>query len=464
MMKTNSTDLFSIIASWTPKLKLGIVAFLLGFLPLPAFANSNIEVSPRPMDGDIITFKVRVVNDDNIPIEGLQTSDFKIETARIITKHQGTPINLQFSEINRFKLIPPGEELKPDPAYVVILLDMSGSMNVKDASGVKKIDGAIRAIRGFIKLVREKNLPVHISLVPFGESNKAEDNYEVNQEIISQNLLSANSPKLDQRVAELASSSINAATNLYDPLKTAVKYLGNNSQEFTRKENLNRDVNGEAEPIPPKLAVILLSDGYHNSNRRTENQQFEKLEKVFQEHPSVRVYTLGYGESLRQLRKRAVDCNISYSLLDQKEAVDLIQSCRIRGGSISNYIVDQPRLKQIAELTGGISKFPPNAKEAVNSLETFFKALREYELQYKQPNAAPAEEYQVQVSINSSSRQLNLNAEPVKIRMPNISLYKLPLIPDRLIILVLTLGILGGGLWWFNDWSKQLKDEAERWI
>lgn len=61
-------------------------------------------------------------------------------------------------------------------------------------------------------------------------------------------------------------------------------------------------------------------------------------------------------------------------------------------------------------------------------------------------------------------RQLNLNAEPVKIRMPNISFYKLPLIPDRLIILILTLGILGGGLWWFKGWSKQLKDEAERWI
>lgn len=463
-MKKNSTDSFSIIAFLTPKLKLGIVAFLLGFLPLPVLATSKIEVSPRPTDGDIVNLKVSVVNDDNIPIEGLQTSDFKIETARITAKSEGTPINLQYSEINRLQLIPPGEQLTSDPAYVVILLDMSGSMKVEDASRVKKIDGAIRAIQGFINLVREKNLPVHISLVPFGESNKPQDNYEVNQEIIAQNLLPANSSDLDKRVADLASASINAGTNLYDPLKEAVQYLGNNSQEFTRKANANRNLNDNEEPIPPKLAVILLSDGYHNSNRATENEQFENLTKVFQKYPTVRVYTLGYGESLRQLRDRAINCNIPYSLLDQKEAVDLIQSCKLSSGNIYNYIVDQPRLKQIAELTGGISKFPQDANEAVNSLETFFKALREYELQFKQPNAMPGEEYQVQVSINSSSRQLNLNAEPVKIRMPNISFYKLPLIPDRLIILVFTLGILGGGLWWFKGWSKQLKDEAERWI
>jgi hypothetical protein len=90
--------------------------------------------------------------------------------------------------------------------------------------------------------------------------------------------------------------------------------------------------------------------------------------------------------------------------------------------------------------------------------------LREYELQYIQPNAAPAEEYQVQVSVNSSKRELNINAEPVKIRMPNISFYKLPLIPDRLFILILTLGILGGGILWFKRWSQQLKTEADRWI
>ncbi|MBD2136051.1 VWA domain-containing protein [Anabaena sp. FACHB-1237] len=427
-----------------------------------------MEVSPRGTDGDIITLKVKVLNDDNIPIVGLQKSDFKIQTGKITNlSNDDTPINLKYSEIEKFQLIPPGEQLKSDPAYVVILLDMSGSMREKDASGVKKIDGAILAIRGFIKLVREKNLPVHISLVPFGESNKAQYHYEVTQEEIAKHLLPANSPDLDKRVSDLASSSTNAATNLYQPLQEAVEYLGNNVEEFTRQANssndLKNDLGKDEEKIPPKLAVILLSDGYHNIDRGTEDQQFAKLEKVFKEHSTVRVYTLGYGESLKHLRDRAINCNIPNRLLDEKQAVDLIQSCKLTNGDIFNYIVDQPRLKQIAELTGGISKFPDNSNEAVNSLETFFKALREYELQYLQPNAAPAEKYQVQVSVNSAKRELNINAEPVQIRMSNF-ISKLPLIPDRLIILILTLGILGGGLWGFKRWSQHLKEEAERFI
>jgi hypothetical protein len=48
--------------------------------------------------------------------------------------------------------------------------------------------------------------------------------------------------------------------------------------------------------------------------------------------------------------------------------------------------------------------------------------------------------------------------------MPNISFYKLPLIPDRLLILILTLGISGGAILWFKRWSQQLKTEADRWI
>ena len=268
-MKKNSTDSFSITAYLTPKLKLGIVTLLLGFLPLPVFASSKIEVSSRPTDADIVTLKVKVVNDDNIPIEGLQKSEFKLQTARIIAKSQDTPINLDFAEVTKFRLIPPGEQLTSDPAYVVILLDMSGSMRKKDASRVKKIDGAIRAIKGFIQLVREKNLPVHISLVPFGESQIAQDNYEVNQEIIAKNFLPADSPDLDKRVADLASSPTNAGTNLYNPLKEAVKYLGDNSEELTRQANSSNDLRKDEPQIPPKLAVMLLSDGYHNSKRKT---------------------------------------------------------------------------------------------------------------------------------------------------------------------------------------------------
>jgi hypothetical protein len=162
---------------------------------------------------------------------------------------------------------------------------------------------------------------------------------------------------IDERVKDLSSSPTNAGTNLYDPLKEAVQYLGENSEELTRQANSSNDLRKDEPQIPPKLAVMLLSDGYHNSKRKTEDQQFANLEKVFKKYPTVRVYTLGYGESLKQLRDRATKCNIPNSWLEKKQAVDLIQSCKLPSGDISNYIVDQPRLKQIAELTGGISKF-----------------------------------------------------------------------------------------------------------
>ncbi|MDZ8105245.1 MAG: vWA domain-containing protein [Nostoc sp. DedQUE12a] len=453
IIKTNFIALFSTIACLTPKLKLSILTLLFGLLPLPALANYKVQVSPRP-SGEIITLKVEVLDENNVPIEDLKKSDFKIEAAKL---------NQTLSVINRMRLIPPGEQLKPEPAYVVILLDMSGSMQEQDANKVKKIDGAISAIREYIKLVRDNNLPVSIALVPFGEGGRSKCNYEVNQQIIAKSFFLANNQELEQKVTDLSQSPTCSATNLYEPLKAAVQYLGNPDQ-FKQSENNNElDENTDTPQIPPKVAVILLSDGYHNKNRETEETQFAEVEKVLKENPAVRVYALGYGESLQHLRDRAYNCDITNYQLTQNNAVDLISKCRLSGKNIANFIVDQPRLKQIADLGGGISQFPDNATDAVNSLETFFKALRYYELQYKQVDAEPAEEYQVKVSVNSASRKIDASSEPVTFRIPNFSI-QLPLIPDRLIILTLTLAALGGTLWWFKGWSEQLKKDAERWL
>ncbi|YAG12207.1 VWFA domain-containing protein [Nostoc sp. DSM 114161] len=438
----------------TPKLKLGILTLLFGLLPLPALANYKVLVSPRP-GGEIVTLKVQVLDENNIPIEDLKKSDFKIEAAKL---------NQSLSVINRMRLIPPGEQLKSEPTYVVILLDMSGSMQEEDEKKVKKIDGAISAIREYIKLVRDNNLPVSIALVPFGEGGGSKCSYEVNQQIIAKSFFLANDKELDRKVTALSNSPTCAATNLYEPLKAAVQYLGKPNQ-FTNTANNNEldDRNTDTPEIPPKLGVILLSDGYHNVNRDTEETQFAEVEKVLKENSAVRVYTLGYGESLKHLRDRASNCDISDYKLTQNNAVDLISRCQLGGKSITSFIVDRPRLKQIADLGGGISQFPDNATDAVKSLETFFKALREYELQYKQPGAEPGEQYQVQVSVNSRSRKIDVSSEPETFRIPNFSI-QLPLIPDRLIILILTLAALGGTLWWFKGWSEQLKKDAERWL
>ncbi|HLP91205.1 MAG TPA: vWA domain-containing protein [Nostocaceae cyanobacterium] len=465
MNQKNFTALFFTIASLTPKLKLSIFTLLLILLPFPTLANYKINVSSRPPDEDIITLKVQVLDEQNIPIENLTAADFKIETAKIQQRDsQGNPINLQFSPINKLVLTPPSEELKPDPAYVVILLDMSGSMIENDASGVKKLDGAIKAIRGFVQLVRDNNLPVHIALVPFNAQGESRCNYTVDQDIIDKSLLPAIDQRLDNLIQILANAQVCGSTDLYNPLKETVSFLGNPGNFSQSNHSNNLESLEENQPvIPPKLAVFLLSDGYHSINQRArEKEEFADLEQVLQKNPAVKVYTLGYGESLINLRDRAKCRYINDSELEQENAVDLIrQRCQL--SDLIKFIVDQPRLKQIAALTGGISAFPENENQAVSSLETFFKALREYELRYKQPGAEPAEEYQIKISVKSSQRGIETDPQVINMRIP-VFFVKLPLFPDRLIILILTLAMLGGGLWYFKRWSNQLKQDAERWL
>jgi len=211
--------------------------------------------------------------------------------------------------------------------------------------------------------------------------------------------------------------------------------------------------------------VILLTDGYHDIKRETEAEQFKSLEDVLKSHPEVKVNTLGYGESLAHLRDRAINCNISDSDLTKVEGLNRIQYCRLpNGDDIREFIVDVPRLTEMAQTTGGTSQFPKNAEEAVSGFETVFKSLREYQLQYKQPEAEAADQYQVIVSVDSPNRQIKLDAEPAVVRIPNLATYRLPLIPDRLIIFGTTLALLTMTIRLFMGWSKKLKQDAGRWL
>jgi len=453
MTQKNSTALFFTTDFLILRLKLSIVTLFIGLLPSTAMAQNKIEVSTGHIESDLITLKVKVLNQENIPIDGLQAGDFKLQTAKIEKKGS----NLTLSPITNFRLLEPGEEFQTDPAYVVILLDMSGSMVSvvsDDPTHIKKIDGAISAIRRFIKLVRDDRLPVQIALVPLGvdDSGKCKFAYDVNQDIIGKKLIPATDPKLDEQVNQLPTSNLCAATNLYDPVKEAVKFLGTPNR-FSEQN------------VTPRLDVILLTDGYHDIKREIEAEQFYSLVDVLKSHPEVKVNTLGYGESLPHLRDHAINCNISDRILTTVAGVSRIQQCHLPGGEdIREYIVDQPRLRQMAQRTGGTSQFPKNAAEAVSGFETVFKSLREYQLQYEQPGAEAADQYQVIVSVDSPNRQIKLDAEPAVVRIPNLAIHRFPLIPDRLIIFGATLALLTITTKAFMGWSKKLKQEAERWL
>ena len=427
------------------KLKIIALSTLLGIIPLGCSkveldnnrcentSDNNICIYRVTTKADTVTLRVKVLDDERVPIEGLNKNNFIINT----TNGKGEPVRLNPSEITLLS----SEQSKPDPAKLVMLLDMSGSMKNKDSAGIKKLDGAVGGVREFINEVSGDKWDVRISLVPFGEG--CQNSFPVNASVIDENFHPSSSPDLIQQLDKLAQVNVCAWTNIYDPLGEAVKYLGNLQQAKNDKSP------------PPRLAVILLSDGYDVTNdRRDESERFDRLLEVFRQYPKVTVHTMGYGEKMKELRDR-IGCRLS----DNELTVDNLKKCR---RNIDSYIVDEPRLKQIADATRGINAFPANAKAVVDTLRKFLSTLREYEIEYKQPGARRSGNYQVTVSVNSPYRGLrNVKSEPKPYRLDTFDYIALPL-PERLPILGI-IPILGlGTMIPFICWSKQLKDSSFR--
>lgn len=423
-----------------------LAATLLGLLPLSATA-STVEIYRTSSQGDRVTLKVKVLDDNRVPILGLKEENFRVET----TNNRGRRITLEPPKIS---VLSP-EESQPDPAYIIILLDMSGSMKHEDSGGVKKLDGAINAIREFINLAKADNLPAQISIVPFGEGGEScQYGYQVNEKNLEDNFLEATDSGLEKQLNELINVPVCASTNIYQPLAKAVSYLGKPNRFYQPAS----DINSEDKP-PPKLAVILVSDGFHVSNRLNEQQQFQSLINVLKKNSQVTVHTLGYGESLSQLRHRAI---CSSSLLNEQLTVDNVSSyCRLRGADINEFIVDQPRLKEIAQATGGIDEFSADAKAVAESLKKFFTTLREYEIIYQQPGADRATIHTTKVFSNSSERGLNnLVSDDKNIRMGNFLYSSLPL-SSRIGLFAFSILLGLAGLIPFMRWSQALKEQAE---
>lgn len=451
-MQKTSTDLFFMIDFSIQKLKLIALATLLASLPLPAMAAS-LEITRWRAEGDRVTLRVEVLDDRRIPIQGLKAEDFKVKT----TDSSGNPVMVNPDEI----ILTSSDQVQIDPAYLVLLLDMSGSMKNKDLAGVEKLKSAIDGIREFIREVRDKRLPVSLALIPFGEDGSGcQYNFPVNEKIIAQNLFEARSSKIDERIQQLENINIKSlcsATNIYQPLAEAVKYLG----KFGNSLNSNISIQ-DPPTIPPKLGVILLSDGY-DVYRENEPERFKSLLQVLGRNPQVKVHTMGYGEKLNELRDRANKKNrYNCPLADEKLTVDNVRvRCRLSGEDIQEYIVDESRLTEIAETTEGIHLFPGNPKEVIDSLRTFLTTLREYELVYRQPGADRASFHKTVAQVILPSRQLNLTSEPKNIRLNNF-VYRSPSWQERLVIFILIILLTLASVLLFIRWSQSLKAEAEQ--
>jgi len=422
--------------SLTRRLRKIAIILLMGLWSQPVLANS-VEIVRWSTQCDNVKLRVKVVDDSNVPIEGLKAQDFRIQT----TNAMGQEIILQSSQIKFIS----SQQSEPDPAYLVMLVDMSGSMRQSDLAGKQKQEEAVNAIREVIHDIRSENMPVHIAIVPFGEGGKNCEGFRVDTDIISGNLVKASNSQLDQKLDDLAAINVCASTKIYEPLGEVVSYLGETN--FSQSSN---ELIGQ-EP-PPRLAVILLSDGYDIS-RSDEIQRFDNLMNIFYQYPQVTVHTMGYGETLRQLRDRS-NCYLS----DSQLTVEKVSSaCRLPGKDINEFIIDESRLNEIAQATGGIYRLPGNAEEVVETLRTFLTTLREYEMIYQQPGSDRASLHQTTVGVIDLDRDLELTAEPETIRMSNFNYCPLPF-TRRFNILTVTLIFLGlPGLLLFRGWSKKLK-------
>lgn len=441
--------------------------------------NGSVEILNSRTDGDLVILKVRVLDLDNQPISGLKLNNFQISTV----DEQGVSANPPI-----VKVVSP-ENSEPDPANIIILLDMSGSMQQRDTTKIRKLDGAVNAIRELLQQLREKNLPYQIAIVPFGFSDsptKCSISYKVNEEEIKQKFRSLKDSNLDNQLNDLASTDVCAATNLYQPLEEAVSFLGSQGSSIVTITN-----NGNSTETKPntRLAVILLSDGYHvvdrdKPDRPNEEQQFAKLRKVLQSNSTkVTVHTLGYGDSLRKLRDRT-KCPLKDAQLDTPQAVDMVRkNCKISelkadqfieeamllisrtdaqysppSNDINTFIVDERRLKDIAKATGGLNDFPQSSKDVAIGLIRFFATLREYEVSYKQTGAKPAAAYKTIVVATSKERNLEFSSPETSIRLSNIIFSQLPLEIRLYILLTTIVGIGGTWIILFWLWSDRLRN------
>ncbi len=480
------------IASLIRNNKLKLLTIVLAWIPTPVFAaNGSVEILNYKTDGDRVIMKVKVIDAENQPVSGLSRDNFQIKTF----DEKGIEANPVVD-----KVLSP-ELSQPEPANIIILLDMSGSMQQRDGSKVRKLNGATKAIRKILQELRNQKLPYQIAIVPFGfadDPKKCSVVYDVNESKIRKNFYEIKDTNLDSQIDELASQNVCAATNLYQPIQEAVEFLALKGKSLQTKETTDPGLVGfltnfiknlfnspqAKENTDPRLAVILLSDGYHVIDRSHEQAQFNSLREILQKYSTkVTVHTIGYGETLQELRDRT-NCpltnaeltvnNVSLicklpNLSSQEFIFEAMQLITEKDNQfappqtdINTFIVDEKRLKDIASATGGLYKFSTSSEDVANSLVTFFKTLREYEVTYKQKDAKQAVEYKTILTVTSQERNFEFSSPEKLIRLNNFGFQAALSWQEYLIVLGITFSFAITWFFIFWRWSSQLRNELEK--
>ncbi|MEB3340638.1 vWA domain-containing protein [Okeania sp.] len=447
-MVKNYSDLSTIIAFWIHKVSLSLL--ISSFYINPGFAQvKNLEILEAISDRNEgkVTLRVKAYDEKNKPLRDLEKDNFKLRvcSSKVDSKTEECQ-TLEAADIN-WK-IPQPQELPP--AWVIVLLDFSGSMKQLDSSGKKtKLEGAIAAMRKFNQDLAKKGENTKISIVPFGKGGKNCSGNKVTKKELD-NFVLAGKRKVEKTLKELESQLDNlcAATDIYEPLRQTVQFFGN-----PKDNRFNLPINSNLPQ--PRRSIILLSDGYHSIYGERENeleleaQDFDKLVVMLKSYPNITVHTLGYGLTPQQLQQK-------YNLKELPTIRDISKRSnnldKLRELAAEEF-VDESRLQQIAKITNGIAEFSGNAEDISTSLLEFLEALfDEYQINYIQPiNAESGSLHKVQISFNNS-----INSE----LKPYVFSWVSPSLPrsTRIIIFLLTLVVLlGGGLIPFLLWAKSIK-------
>jgi hypothetical protein len=437
-MIKNSTALFSTTVFWIRNLSYSVL--LVALTNLPVWSNT-VELRGKPQlesEKEQITLKIRVLNDKQKPIPDLYENNFKV----VVDDNEDQEIS--FTQF----LLP--QQVKSYPAYIIVLLDLTGSMNQQDTSGLTRVEGAIQAIRQLNKITDQRGGDTSISIVPFGKGGNGCSGFEVNENTLN-NFNVAGDAKIDTYLNNLGNPNatpICATTDLYNPLLETVRFLTNKSNPAFYPPTPESN---QTEPIQPALSIILLSDGYHNQGN--EEQLLNTLKDLLAKNPQITIHTLGYGLTPEELQKK-------YNLSAPATRADLVSRDKLVKGKVpEDEFIDKEILAQIAQLTGGIAEFSPDARNVAENLNLFMDAiLGYYQITYIEPNPDRGTKHNVYVEVTDNNAQTIGQSDLGQYTM----LYFGRLVPfGQRIPVMITIGILivFGGIIPFLYWGKKIKEE-----
>lgn len=446
-MARDFTDLFITIVSSIPKLSLRslLALLLLSSSAIAASPNTAELVGEPTVEDNEVTVRINVRDKQNRPVVDLLDTDFQLLV-------DNEKIQFDSRDWKRPK------DAVPPPAWIIVLLDMSGSMGGQDSRGTTKLQGAVSAITQFKDTIADRvsglpaeNIP-QIAIVPFGKPGEGCSGFPITKDSLDK-FFPANAVLLSNHLDYLASETPCASTNLYEPVSKALRLLGD---EADGRFYLPED---SQEPTP-RLSVILLSDGYHTEGSETED--FEQLKLSMRQNPDIIIHTLGYGLSPEELGSKygigrpATRQDIEW-VASTTDGSNNSAETTSRGKVPAGEFVDAERLAEIAQLTGGIAEFSGDADTVADKLQVFLDALLgEYQISYIQPEAERGAKYTVQawVGDNTTTVQTDLKS------------YIIPVFGRTLpggiragifVGTLLTMGIAGVLPFWL--WANRLKQE-----